>query len=201
MMYLKDLTKNMFADTLVEMLKEMPLDKVRVRKLCERCGTTSPTFYYYFRDKYELVVWVFLQDVSDAYNGVKSGSGKKGMDQVISHVKERKTFYQKAFTDQSQNSLGEYIQAFIIRYFMEAMLHSTGESPTEDQILMIKYHIYGIMGMFREWLFEQDLSFEKKYMQLFDRAPDFLKRAFAVYPLTSEVILRFLDMPRSTSAQ
>ena len=199
-MHIKDLTKNMFADTLAEMLKEMPLDKVRVRKLCERCGTTSPTFYYYFRDKYELVVWIFLQDVTSAYTGSKSGSEKKGMEQVIGQIKNRKAFYQKAFTDQSQNSLGEYIQSFIIRYFMEATQRSAGKKPTESQIMLIKYHIYGLMGMFREWLFEQDTSFETKYRQLFDRAPDFLKRAFAVYPFTSENILRILDTHESTPA-
>ena len=191
-MQMKDLTKNMFADALVEMMKEMPLEKVRVRKLCERCGATSPTFYYYFRDKYELVVWIFLRDIAQVYQNIRPGERKSGMGKIIRMVKRERTFYQKAFTDQSQNSLAEYIQNFIIRYFTEAILHDTGKAPQAEQLMVIKYHTYGIMGMFREWLFEQDMSFEEQYEQLFGRAPDFLKKAFAAYPLTGEMISRLL---------
>ena len=54
-MQMKDRTKIMFAEELENMLKDIPLEKVRVAKLCERCGATPPTFYYYFHDKYELV--------------------------------------------------------------------------------------------------------------------------------------------------
>ena len=189
---MKNLTKNMFADALVDMMKEMPLEKVRVRKLCERCGTTSPTFYYYFRDKYELVVWIFLRDLSQIYQNLRPGERKSGMGEIIRIIKRERTFYQKAFSDQSQNSLAEYIQNFIIRYYTEAILHDTGEAPQADQLLAIKYHTYGIMGMFREWLFEQDMSFEEQTEQLFGRAPDFLKKAFAAYPLTGEKLSRLL---------
>ncbi len=191
-MQMKNLTKNMFADALVDMMKEMPLEKVRVRKLCERCGTTSPTFYYYFRDKYELVVWIFLRDLSQIYQNLRPGERKSGMGEIIRIIKRERTFYQKAFSDQSQNSLAEYIQNFIIRYYTEAILHDTGEAPQADQLLAIKYHTYGIMGMFREWLFEQDMSFEEQTEQLFGRAPDFLKKAFAAYPLTGEKLSRLL---------
>ena len=191
-MQIKNLTKNMFADTLEQMLKEMPLEKVRVRKLCECCGTTSPTFYYYFRDKYELVVWIFLRDIAQIYLNLRPGERKEGMGEIIRMVKQKRTFYQKAFTDQSQNSLAEYIQSFIIRYYYEAILHDTGEAPNTEQLMEIKYHTYGIMGIFREWLFEQDQSFEEQNEKLFSRAPDFLKKAFDVYPLNGEKISRLL---------
>ena len=71
-------------------------------------------------------------------------------------------------------------------------MHDTGKAPQAEQLMVIKYHTYGIMGMFREWLFEQDMSFEEQYEQLFGRAPDFLKKAFAAYPLTGEMISRLL---------
>ncbi len=169
--------------------------KVRVTRLCERCGTTPPTFYYYFRDKYELVVWIFLQDVDESFAGVTPDSGKNGLGRIIVQVKKQKTFYQKAFADQSQNSLGEYIQSFIIRYFTQAVAHNTGEAPTYAQLTVIKYHTYGIMGMFREWLFGLNMSLEDNFPLLFDQAPIFLQNAFAAYPFCSEGILWLLDHP------
>ena len=189
----KDLTKSMFANALVEMLQDMPLEKVRVTKLCEHCGTTPPTFYYYFRDKYELVVWIFLQDVAAVYSARKPDGSAKGLSRIIRQVKKKKTFYQKAFTDQSQNSLSEYAQSFIIRYYKEAIRHDAGEDPTPEQLFAIKYHMYGILGMFREWLYGQDTSFEEMSQLLYERSPDFLRKAFASYPLSAFDIYRLLD--------
>lgn len=45
-----------------EMLVEMPFSKVTVSALVERCEISSNTFYYHFRDIYELLdQWVSLQ--------------------------------------------------------------------------------------------------------------------------------------------
>ena len=52
-------TKGMFADELEAMMERMPLSKVRVRDLCERCGVERRVFYYHFKDKYDLVAWMF----------------------------------------------------------------------------------------------------------------------------------------------
>jgi len=58
----KDRTKRLFAAELEAMLREMPLSRVRVNALCERCGAQRQAFYYHFRDKYDLVAWIFEQD-------------------------------------------------------------------------------------------------------------------------------------------
>lgn len=189
-MQMKDRTKIMFAETLEEMLREMPLDKVRVAKLCEKCGATTPTFYYYFHDKYELVAWMFLQDLSGAVgNGVKDYNPDI-LNAVSGRIEKRRTFYQKAFTDQSQNSIGEYMQTFNLQLAADAVRNHTGQELSLDQLFAVKYHVYGIMGMFREWLFDEGMSFDDLNQHLFERTPDFLKEAFAAYPYSTENLLR-----------
>ena len=39
---------------------------VRVSDLCERCGVERRVFYYHFKDKYDLVAWMFEQDYQAA---------------------------------------------------------------------------------------------------------------------------------------
>jgi len=55
-------TKRMFAVELEVMMAAMPLSKVRVAELCARCGVERRVFYYHFKDKYDLVAWMFEQD-------------------------------------------------------------------------------------------------------------------------------------------
>ena len=188
-MQMKDRTKIMFADTLEEMLEEMPLDKVRVAKLCERCGTTTPTFYYYFHDKYELVAWMFLQDFAGAFADQDPEYSPDRMNQSTIRFARRRNFYQKAFDDYSQNSIAKYLIEFNMLISREAVKYHTSCDLTEDQEFSVKYHIYGVMGMFCEWLFGKGMTAEYLNTSLYGKTPDFLKEAFSVFPYSTENIL------------
>lgn len=188
-MQMKDRTKIMFADTLEEMLREMPLDKVRVARLCSRCGASTPTFYYYFHDKYELVAWMFLQDFASAFADQDPEYTPERMNRSTIRFAERRNFYQKAFDDRSQNSIGKYLIDFNLQISREAVKYYTGKDLTADQEFAVKYHIYGVSGMFIEWLFGKDLSAEYLNTSLYDRTPDFLREAFAVFPYSTDNLL------------
>ena len=188
-MRMKDRTKVMFADTLEDMLNEMPLDKVRVAKLCERCGATTPTFYYYFHDKYELVAWMFLQDFAGAFADKAPEYSPERMKESTIRFEKRRNFYQKAFDDHSQNSIAEYLIAFNIQITKDAVRLHTGKELTSDQEFTVKYHIHGVMGMFIEWLFGKELTAEYLNTALYDKTPDFMKEAFSVYPYSTDNLL------------
>ncbi len=188
-MQMKDRTKIMFADGLEKMLRSMPLEKVRVAKLCELCGATTSTFYYYFHDKYELVAWMFLQDFSGTFGDKDPSYTIGGLNQATIRMAKRRTFYQKAFDDHSQNSIAGYLQTFNVQIARDAVMYHTGNPLTADQEFAVKYHTYGVMGMFREWLFGNDMTSEYLNEHLFERTPDFLKEAFSVYPYVAEDIL------------
>ena len=189
-MQMKNRTKIMFAEELENMLKDMPLEKVRVAKLCERCGATPPTFYYYFHDKYELVAWMFLQDFSFAVGDKTPEYSPEVLNTVSRQFEKRKVFYQKAYTDQSQNSISEYTQAFNLQLAADVVKHHTGENLTSEQLLAVKYHVYGVMGMFREWLYSENMTIEELNAFCYERTPDFLKEAFSVYRYSTDDILQ-----------
>ena len=88
---------------------------------------------------------------------------------------------QKAYTDQSQNSISEYTQAFNLQLAADVVKHHTGENLTSEQLLAVKYHVYGVMGMFREWLYSENMTIEELNAFCYERTPDFLKEAFSVY--------------------
>ena len=189
-MQMKDRTKMMFADTLEEMLQTMPLERVRVAKLCERCGASTPTFYYYFHDKYELVAWMFLQDFAAAFADQEPDYSPARMNQSGVRFEKRRNFYQKALDDHSQNSVTEYMIDFNMKIAREAVKYYTNEDLTAGQEFDVRYHVYGVMGMFREWLFSKGMSYETLNASLYAKTPDFLKEAFSVYPYSTESLMK-----------
>ena len=56
-------TKEIIIKTLFELLNEKPLAKITVKDIVERCGVNRNTFYYHFRDKYDIMHWIFEQEI------------------------------------------------------------------------------------------------------------------------------------------
>lgn len=54
-----NITKNALAAALEELMGEKPFDKIKISDICDRCGMNRKSFYYHFRDNYDLVNWIF----------------------------------------------------------------------------------------------------------------------------------------------
>jgi len=178
-MSLKNQTKLLFAQELEEMLQTIPMDKIRVVELCERCNTIPQTFYYHFHDKYELVAWIFLYDFSKVYADKTPEYSIDSITRNLEQLNRRQLFYQRAFTEHSQNSINEYIQRFNVATAVQAIEEFTDEKVTPDQLYAIKYHSYGSMGLFQEWL-NQKLTITAHDLATFqyEHTPDFLRDAY-----------------------
>lgn len=57
-----DLTKKLLADSLKVCMRQKPLNKISIREIVEDCGVNRQTFYYHFKDIYDLVEWMFNQE-------------------------------------------------------------------------------------------------------------------------------------------
>ncbi len=57
-----EITKIWIADKMREIMKHKPIDKIRVTEICKAAEIGRPTFYYHFKDKYDLVAWMFCTD-------------------------------------------------------------------------------------------------------------------------------------------
>lgn len=202
-MGLRDRTKNLFADEMEEMLKTTPLEDIRVIELCKRCGATPPAFYYHFRDKYELAAWIFLRDYMVILWGYSIMPKENAFTLTIDHLKdnnkadqleEKRAFYQKALSGTPQSYVMNYIQDFHIRLAKDAMERHTGsDTLTQEQLLQIQYHSYGILGILNEWLREDlPISTEELARFNYEHTPDFLQDAFRDYPYPSMDILHRL---------
>ena len=62
-MIFRQSTEELLAESLKDLAKFKPVDKITIKELTANCGLTPPTFYNHFRDKYELMAWIYNQKV------------------------------------------------------------------------------------------------------------------------------------------
>lgn len=73
-------TKELLAESLKELSQVKAVDKITIKELTQNCGLTPPTFYNHFRDKYELMAWIYNQEVEAA---MKNFGGTDSFEDVI----------------------------------------------------------------------------------------------------------------------
>ena len=61
---MQNITKTALEASLKKLLLKKPLDKITIRDLTEDCGISRMTFYYHFKDIYDLVEWICYEAVS-----------------------------------------------------------------------------------------------------------------------------------------
>lgn len=72
-MMIKRTTKDLLAESLKELCKTKSADKITIRELTQNCGLTAPTFYNHFRDKYELMAWIYNCEVEKTIAQLNEG--------------------------------------------------------------------------------------------------------------------------------
>jgi len=58
-----DYTKRAMAASLKSLMQQKPLEKISVREIMEGCGMKRQNFYYHFEDVYDLLKWMFREEV------------------------------------------------------------------------------------------------------------------------------------------
>lgn len=147
-------TKIWIADKMKKLMAGKPIDKIRVSEICELAEISKPTFYYHFRDKYDLVAWIFCYSQFNV-DVLSVESAAKSMNQVRNDY----IFYKGAFEDSSQNALWQYmVDYFTDRYLKEAMRILNTEALDAETRFSIRLYCHGTVAMTREWLLNDNIT-------------------------------------------
>lgn len=63
---MSQMTKRALEASLKKLLLQKPLTKITISDITEDCGISRMTFYYHFKDIYDLVEWVCVEDAAQA---------------------------------------------------------------------------------------------------------------------------------------
>ncbi|HAH77931.1 MAG TPA: dihydroxyacetone kinase transcriptional activator DhaS, partial [Ruminococcaceae bacterium] len=56
-------TKAKLADSLKDLMKKTPFRKITIQNVTDHCGLNRQTFYYHFKDMYDLLRWIYQNEI------------------------------------------------------------------------------------------------------------------------------------------
>ena len=103
-------TKTALEASLKNLLLHKKIDKITISDLTSDCGISRMAFYYHFKDIYDLVEWVCIEDGKRALQGKKTyDTWQEGMLQVFEAVLENKPFIQNVYHSISREKIENYL--------------------------------------------------------------------------------------------
>lgn len=159
-----ELVKLDISRTLKEMCTHQSLESITVGALAKACGINRGTFYYHFKDIYDLIIWTFELEVAkpleDYLTGHDYGTWKGIMGFCLEQMYNSKSFYCQALKIEGQNNLREYMEKRNYdcwKILMNKYIAAThGDFVHTDQYLnfFIKYTAQAVSNMIVGWAIE-----------------------------------------------
>lgn len=108
-----NITKKALADALKALMETTPFEKISVTEISEKCGMNRKSFYYHFKDKYDLINWIFdveTRDLVSAINQEETYIGRmEFLEKICVYLYTNRDFYRRALKIEGQNSLSDHI--------------------------------------------------------------------------------------------
>ncbi len=150
-------TKKAIIDTFVELLNEVPFDKITVKDIVERCGINRNTFYYHYKDIYDLLTDVLHSDLSRAVDNSQNYDtwGKGLLDALDFAIKNKKAVYH-IYNSVNREILKDYFRDIIKEITAKFILREAGtdDIPQDDLEFLGRMLDEAVMGSFEIWMEE-----------------------------------------------
>lgn len=108
-----NITKKALAAALKDLMEEKPFEKINVGDICEKCEMNRKSFYYHFKDKYDLVNWIFDTEFIAVVHEMKYENIWEIMHMLCEFFYANRIFYKKALSISGQNSFSEHFRELL----------------------------------------------------------------------------------------
>ncbi len=159
-----NITKRALASSLKELMETKPFSKISVSDICEACDMNRKSFYYHFKDKYDLVNWIYYTECVAALRDKGYHAGWEFLENLCAYFYDNRSFYRKTLTVEGQNSFSEYFRDMI-----ETILSSDmAEIFSQDDALAfyVAFYTDAFLCAIKRWMFDKDCMPAEQFVQL-----------------------------------
>lgn len=152
---MSQITKKALAASLKKLLAQKPLDKITVIDIVNECEVNRQTFYYHFKDIYDLVEWVYINDATKAIGEKKTyDTWQQGFLQIFEYIQENKAFVLNTYHSVSR----EHLQSFLYSETYALLIGVIEEKAVgmsvrdEDKSFIADFYKYAFVGLLLDWI-------------------------------------------------
>lgn len=152
---MSQVTKRALEQSLKNLLLKKPLTKITINDIAEDCGINRMTFYYHFKDIYDLVEWSCLEDARKAIEEKKTyETWQQGFLQIFEAVRENKPFIMNVYRCVHREQVETYLKPLVDNLLMGVIEEEAKGIPVrqEDKEFIAQIYAYIFIGLMLDWI-------------------------------------------------
>ena len=161
--------KEQMAQSLKRLMAKKSLQKITIQEIADDCGINRYTFYYHFKDIYDLVEWSCQEDAAKALAGKKTyETWQQGFEQIFEAVLANKPFIMNVYRSVSREQVENYLYKLtydLLEGVVEEQAAGMCVRP-EDKAFIANVYKYAFVGLMLDWI-KHDMKGEPK--EIIDR--------------------------------
>lgn len=162
-----NITKHALAAALRELMAELPFDKINVAQICERCDMNRKSFYYHFKDKYDLVNWIFDTEfivlIKDETLSATYDEHWKWIRKACDYFQQNHVFYRKALQISGQNSFQDHFRQYIRPLLVGRLTHLFGPGRVDE--FAIDFFTDAVICAMERWLLAKECMPAEEFVE------------------------------------
>ncbi|GAA6396368.1 TetR/AcrR family transcriptional regulator [Solibaculum mannosilyticum] len=148
-------TKRALENSLKNIMLQKPFNKITISDITEDCGISRMTFYYHFKDIYDLVEWACMEDAQKALEGNKTyDTWQKGFLNIFQEVKENKAFILNVYRSVSREQVEQYLYKVVYDLLIDVVEEKAADMSVidEDKAFIANFYKFSFVGIMLEWI-------------------------------------------------
>lgn len=148
-------TKQALSETFKILLEARTIDKITVKDIVTKCGVNRQTFYYHFKDIYDLLEWVYTNEATKALGGKKTyETWKQGFKQIFQYILNNKEFVLSTFNSVSREYLERYLYNEVYLLLIGVVEEKAKGIPVreKDKSFIADFYKYAFVGIVLDWI-------------------------------------------------
>lgn len=149
-----DFTKRMIAQGVKELLHTTDFENLSVGMIAKHCDISRNTFYYHFKDKYDVISWIFYTEITPLIgDSNRIDSWGENLLALCRYMQENKEFYIKVLQVKGQNSFSECLMDFYANLVRNLLINEKGDQVLDPKQIRIisNFYAFGLTGVVSNW--------------------------------------------------
>ena len=157
------ITKQSLASALKELMEEKNFSKISISDICERCGMSRKNFYYHFKDKYNLLNWIFDTEFLEVTARRNASATEDLFVLMCTYFYDNRNFYRKAFEVKGQNSFCEHFYELLYTAFQAHLHEILGKANTSE--FQVNFFADAIAMTVQRWIMDENCMTPEEFQK------------------------------------
>lgn len=149
-----NITKRALSAALKELMESCAFAKISVADICEKCDMHRKSFYYHFKDKYDLVNWIYYTEFVTRVLQKEYRAGWHLLEDLCNYFYENRDFYRKTIGIEGQNSFSEYFRDIVVSIISGDLEEIFNEDDSKS--FYVDFYADAFVCAIKRWLLDRN---------------------------------------------